>query len=544
MEEALAAPAAASVAASAAAETAKEAAAAAVTATEAAAASNGKEAAAVPATTGAAAAASAAIQASKKRKLHLHDGQDPPASDNCGDADHISRLPDAVLGSIVSLLATKEGARTQAISRRWRPLWRSAPLNLVVNRELINKTHKLIDLIPKVLSEHRGPTRRFLLCFCIDDCYDKIEGWLSSQALDSLQELQLNPKLWFADRKKLYPLPPAACRFSPTLRVAKFHGFHLPDLIGHLSLKFPCLEQLTLERVTISEDALQSMLSGCPALESLELKENLGIARLCISSQTLKSLGFCVDSRYGGVFLQELVIEDAPCLERLLALDPKGGPATIRIICAPKLEILGMLSEDISELHLGRTIFQKGVAVSLTTKMHTMRVLVFSPVGPDLDAVVNFLKCFPCLERLYVIFQPLSRAIYYIGNARKYDPLHPIECFQLHLKKVVLKNYDGENSAFINFAKFFLLNAKALKEMKITSPYHRQHNFFANIQSKLRDQLRASPDAQIELRCGTRDYFTRNKHTHDLSMNDPFDMPSIGCWRCKELGLGDTTYQV
>ncbi|EMS62215.1 hypothetical protein TRIUR3_29924 [Triticum urartu] len=136
-----------------------------------------------------------------------------------------SRLPDAVLGSIVSLLATKEGARTQAISRRWRPLWRSAPLNLVVDSELINKTHKLIDLIPKILSEHRGPTRRFLLCFRIDDCYDKIEGWLSSQALDGLQELQLNPKLWFADRKKLYPLPPSAYRFSPTLRVANSTAF-------------------------------------------------------------------------------------------------------------------------------------------------------------------------------------------------------------------------------------------------------------------------------------------------------------------------------
>ncbi|KAM3404864.1 hypothetical protein ACQJBY_007764 [Aegilops geniculata] len=469
MEEALATSAAASVAA---AETAKEASAAAAKAavTASAAASNAKEAA----TTGAAAATSAAIQASKKRKFHLHDDQDPPAIDNRDDADagsvdvdHISRLPDAVLGNIVSLLATKEGARTQAIVGRWRPLWRSAPLNLMVDCELINKTHKLIDLIPKILSEHRGPTRRFLLCFCIDDYYDGIEGWLSSQALDGLQELQLNPKLWFADRKKLYPLPPSAYRFSPTLRVAKFHSFHLPDMIGQPSLRFPCLEQLTLERVTISEDALQSMLSGCPALESLELKENSGIARLCISSRTLKSLGFCVDSRYGGVFLQELVIEDAPCLERLLALDPKGGPATIRIICAPKLEILGMLSEDISEFHLGSTIFQKMIAASLKTKMHSMRVLVLSSACPNLDAVVNFLKCFPCLEKLYVIFQSLSRPMDVINNARKYDQLGPIECFQLHLKRVVLKNYDGEKRSSVNFAEFFLRNAKGLKEMKI-----------------------------------------------------------------------------
>ncbi|XP_051188520.1 FBD-associated F-box protein At3g52670 [Lolium perenne] len=521
------------VAASAAAATAaKEAAAAAMEAAAAASAAalNAKEATAVAATAGEAAAAAAA-QASKKRKFHsINDQEDePPGSGTVDDQDHINRLPDAVLGSIVSLLHTKEGARTQAISRRWRPLWRSAPLNLVVDYKLECKGQTTIEIIRKILSEHPGPARRFSFWLLVSDCADEIGGWLGSEALDNLQELEITYGRLVADRKTVYLLPSSTFRFAPTLRVAKFHDCNFPNFIVP---EFPCLKQLTLDRVTISEDILQGIISGCSALESLELKGNRGIARLCICSQTLKSLGFCADRRNRGVFLQELVIEDAPLLERLLPLDPKYGPPTIWIISAPKLKILGMLSEDIAELHFGTMVFQKMIAVSLTTKVHTMRVLVLDSVGPNLDTVINFIKCFPHLERLYVIFQPLSRPWMVMNNARKYDPLDPIECLELHLQKVVLKNYDGTKSPSIDFANFFVLNAKVLKEMKITLPYQRQHKWFADQHGMLRIKDRASRDAQIELEYGSKVDFTHNKNTHDLSMDDPFDMPSSGCYKC------------
>jgi hypothetical protein len=69
-------------------------------------------------------------------------------------------------------------------------------------------------------------------------------------------------------------------------------------------------------------------------------------------------------------------------------------------------------------------------------------------------------------------------------------------------------------------------------EMKITVPYHRQHNWFAKQRRLLHINDRASRDARIELKCGTKDYFTHNEHTHDLSMADPFDVLSSPCSKC------------
>ncbi|KAF8690693.1 hypothetical protein HU200_041068 [Digitaria exilis] len=79
-----------------------------------------------------------------------------------GGPDLISRLPDEVLGDLITLLPTRDGARTQAISRRWRPLWRAAPLNLQVD-SLSGQDRKRIIFATKILSEHTGPGRRLSL---------------------------------------------------------------------------------------------------------------------------------------------------------------------------------------------------------------------------------------------------------------------------------------------------------------------------------------------------------------------------------------------
>ena len=47
----------------------------------------------------------------------------------------------------------------------------------------------------------------------------------------------------------------------------------------------------------------------------------------------------------------------------------------------------------------------------------------------------------------------------------QYNPLDPIKCLESHLKVLVLNNYIGDEED-IGFAKFFVSNAKVVKEIK------------------------------------------------------------------------------
>ena len=139
--------------------------------------------------------------------------------------DRINGLPDAVLGEIISLLPTK------VLSSRWRPLWRSAPLNL--------DPCELSEFreISRILSAHLGPGRRFFIPRYIlrpegeRSAATLLDGWLRSPALDNLQELDFHygDRFPYAQVSPPPPLPASVHRFSSTLRIASFGGCGFPD---------------------------------------------------------------------------------------------------------------------------------------------------------------------------------------------------------------------------------------------------------------------------------------------------------------------------
>ncbi|KAL6639378.1 hypothetical protein ACP70R_023108 [Stipagrostis hirtigluma subsp. patula] len=438
----------------------------------------------------------------KRMRSQQPDGQEPSpprgGSDDGGGGgggpDLISLLPDEILGSIISLLPTKSGGRTQALSSRWRPLWRSAPLNLVARGTAVDEA-----AVSRILAAHRGPARRFCVTHFV---VRHLDGWLRSPALDALQELEFS---YSSAASPKPPMPPSALRFSSTLRVAHIGCCQFPDDLAH-KVHFPNLRQLTLRRVTISEDSLHAVLAGCPALNTLTLKFNDGFSRVRINSPQLQCLAVHL-----GCTVQELIVENAPCLERLLNCECGDSVVRIAVISAPKLKILGPLTDWICRLEFGTTVFQGLHATRMGTVMRTVKVLGLYNLDLSLDVIINFMRCFPSLENLYIKTFALG-----MENEWRNKPLYRIECLDLHLKRLVLIGYQG-NKSHVDFVTFFVLNARVLESVKLVVELSKAEDkrWAKNQRRELQLSNRASSCAKLDFT--PHESFSCQRDIHELS---------------------------
>ncbi|VAI78877.1 unnamed protein product [Triticum turgidum subsp. durum] len=170
------------------------------------------------------------------------------------------------------------------------------------------------------------------------------------------------------------------------------------------------------------------------------------------------------------------------------------------------------------------------LAVNLMNVVRAVKVLVLRISPPSVDDAIDFVTFFPCLEKLYVLLYRTGAS----KRARHSFPLGYIECLELHLKKVVLINYQG-TPRDVDFARYFLLNAKVLEHMEFASRTAINRKKYisewrAGQHRKLQLDNRVSQGAQFNFSCDS--YYGDEihiGHIHDLTISDPFDRSSCRC---------------
>jgi hypothetical protein len=220
--------------------------------------------------------------------------------------------------------------------------------------------------------------------------------------------------------------------------------------------------------------------------------------------------------------LEEVIVEDAPLLERLTPHTIWQGDFVIRVIQAPKLKTLGYLSHKITTLELGTMVFQKMVPVSLSNVMRSVKILALDTT-PDLDVVIDFIKCFPCVEKLYIV-------AFNQGNLKNIRRNVSLECFDLHLKMVEFINYQG-NMLDLNFIRFFVLNARVLECIKLVARRDKcEAKWIEKQNQKLQLYGRASRRVTFDFQADYGvDSLVHMKHISDLTTDDPFDRSFCRC---------------
>ncbi|XP_039146681.1 F-box/FBD/LRR-repeat protein At5g22700-like isoform X2 [Dioscorea cayenensis subsp. rotundata] len=186
--------------------------------------------------------------------------------------DRISKLPDALLLQILSFLQVQDVMRVCCVSTRWKHLWKSVP-SIDFTEAKIRTTGEFIRAVNKALSNRGGlQIREFRVCVDSDLCQiNNVDYWITFVVSHNVEVLYLDctpdrPVSVNKDKLCLIPQSLYRCQYLHTLTL-KFCQMDLPSIFCLASLR-----KLHLELVEFTNEDLEVLLSNCPSLKYLTLK--------------------------------------------------------------------------------------------------------------------------------------------------------------------------------------------------------------------------------------------------------------------------------
>ncbi|KAJ1699266.1 hypothetical protein LUZ63_007778 [Rhynchospora breviuscula] len=288
--------------------------------------------------------------------------------------DHLSKLPDELIITILSFLPTHITARTSVLSRRFRHLWKAAPSLQFISPKLPS-LHHLIALVNRVLC-HRHPSHSLfslhldLKYYGIDHIPDSsIRPLFSNAFFLSLHHLTIEGSDLFFTLPRIFSISSLKSLSLDFIREYRLETF--PS-----GFTLPFLRKLSLRLFFIDSARINQLVSELCSLEDLHL-EIQGIDSLSLSSQTIRNLELIIVSNSSKFKTLELFL---PSLESI-HLEKRG------FFC---------LHQSLSGIHLEVPLLKKAVIFLSVNDLSHLSVENPKAVG----ALKKLLKCISHVEEL------------------------------------------------------------------------------------------------------------------------------------------------
>ena len=203
--------------------------------------------------------------------------------------DRISQLPDDILRSILSLLPTRDLARTNLVLKAWRKLFAfsSLPILMFKSSDFLAAPRKDIDVSSFInaidsylkLRQKDASLEKLWLHVHLNDVKSLIDSWINATLERKVKELDLFILTRGRARRKPYSLP-AKIFVATKITVLSLQRV-IMEIYGDIDL--PTLRKLYLGEIQCDEQPIQKLISSCHLIDCLRIESCHGLQKLHVS---------------------------------------------------------------------------------------------------------------------------------------------------------------------------------------------------------------------------------------------------------------------
>ncbi|GLT91707.1 hypothetical protein SLE2022_095830 [Rubroshorea leprosula] len=381
--------------------------------------------------------------------------------------DLISDLPQSIIESILIRLPIQDAVRTSVLSSKWRYKWATVT-HLVFDDKCVAVSNdrsvvqdSLVKFITRALFLHQGPIHKFQLSTNYLQCSPDIDQWLLFLSRTEIKELflELGDGEWFRipsclfNCKKLTRLELFRCELDPP-----------PSFKGFL-----CLRSLNLHQVSVAPEAIESLISSCPLLESMQLSYFDSLA-LTIHAPNLKYL--CLEGEFTDICLKNTPLLVAISVAMYMTEDV--AEHFEQSSSCNFIKFLGGV--PLLEKLVGHIYFTKYLSIGdypgrLPIRYSHLRVIELYQVSfEDMNEILVVLRLIlnsPNLKELQISGSPNTLPAIGAPDLDFWEKECPSDCTLKRLRDVKMTDMSGVPHE-MEFIKFLLANSPVLESMTIS----------------------------------------------------------------------------